>query len=155
MLRPSFFVKYYINATPLVLVSKLNNIYWIEPWAFLLLSVFLGHPIQRGQHAVNTRKVIEDKAKALTDPPKILFDYDYHDNCEAFANLLNGAADLQEGKIQGVQCYHVHRGVVAFCSIINCLKSCRQRKSLREAITKRWEDCGLRSWFSKWSKNSV
>ena len=34
-----------------------------------------------------------------------MFDYDRRDNCEAFANLLVGAADLHSDGVQGVLGY--------------------------------------------------
>ena len=87
--------------------------------------------------AFNTREQIVTKAKALADPPELLFDYDQNDNCEAFANLLIGAADLETEGMQGVQSYHTHWCVATFCCIINCFRCCRQRKNLRDVVKER------------------
>ena len=103
-----------------------------------LISVFLGHKIPAVRHAFNTRDQIVAKANALAAPPQLLFDYDHHDNCEAFANLLIGAADLDSGKgVKEVQSFNVHPCVGAFCCLLNCFRSCRQRENLRDVMQRR------------------
>ena len=102
----------------------------------IFFLVFLGHKIPEVRHALNTREKIAAMAKALADPPQLLFDYDQHDNCEAFANFLNGAADLEHDEgIRGVQT--AHWCVSACCCLINCFRSCRKRVTLRDAVRRR------------------
>ena len=78
-------------------------------------------------------------AKDLADPPQLLFDYDQHDNCEAFANFLNGAADLEHDEgIRGVQT--ANWCISACCCLINCFRSCRKRVTLRDAVRRRLDE---------------
>ena len=103
---------------------------------YSFFSVFLGHKIPEVRRAFNTRTQIEAKAKILADPPQLLFDYDQHDNCEAFANILNGAVELEHDEgIRGVQ--RAHWCVSACCCLINCFRSCRKRISLRDAVKRK------------------
>ena len=110
---------------------------------FIFFLAFIGHKIPLDRHAFNTRDQIVAKAKALADQPKLLFDYDHHNNCEAFANLLNGAADLETEDIQEVQGFHTHWCVAACCCIVNCFRSCRKRENLRDAVKDRLTERGL------------
>ena len=90
---------------------------------YFLIPVFLGHEIPAVRHAFNTRDQIVAKANALAEPPQLLFDYDHRNNCEAFANLLIGAADLESGggvkgvmdggKCDSCTCDGVHANVTA------------------------------------------
>ena len=105
--------------------------------------VFLGHKIPEDRRAFNSRDQIVAKAKALADPPQLLFDYDHHSNCEAFANLLNGAADLAHGEIKGVQGEHTHWCVSAFCCLVNCLRSSREKENLTDVVKERLIERGL------------
>ena len=63
-----------------------------------------------------------------------MFDYDHHDNCEAFANLLIGA---DAGDVHGVMEYNVHPCVAAFCCLVNCFRSCRERENLRDVVQRK------------------
>ena len=83
------------------------------------------------------------KANALAEPPQLLFDYNLHDNCEAFANLLIGAADMESGGVNEVQGLNVHPCVAAFCCLVNCLRSCRQRENLRDVVQRRLSERGI------------
>ena len=115
-----------------------------DHFSLLCLSVFIGHKIPQDRRAFNTRDQIVAKAKALVDPPQLLFAYDHHNNCEAFANLLNGAADLETEDLQGVQGYYTHWCVAACCGLINCFRSCcRERENLRDAVKERLAERGL------------
>ena len=108
------------------------------------IPVFLGHKIPAVRHAFNTRDQIVAKANALAAPPQLLFDYDHHDNCEAFANLLIGAADLDSGEgVKEVQSFNVHPCVGAFCCLLNCFRSCRQRENLRDVMQRRLNGRGI------------
>ena len=102
--------------------------------------VFLGHKIPAVKHAFNTRDQIVAKAKALAEPPQLLFDYDLHDNCEAFANLLIGAADLNLNEVQG---WNAHCCIGALCCILDCFRSCRQRENLRDVLQRRLDERGI------------
>ena len=107
------------------------------------IPVFLGHKIPAVRHAFNTRDQIVAKANALAAPPQLLFDYDHHDNCEAFANLLIGAADLDSGGVNEVQGFNAHPCVGAFCCLVNCFRSCRQRENLRDVVQRRLVKKGI------------
>ena len=48
--------------------------------------------------SINIRDVIAARAEACVEQPPLVFDYDHQNNCEAFANLLTGAADTDLGK---------------------------------------------------------
>merc|ERR1711934_919073 len=61
-------------------------------------QVFLGHQISAMDHSMNIRELIAKRALACAERP-LLFDYNQKDNCEAFANLMTGAADPEEGKL--------------------------------------------------------
>ena len=60
--------------------------------------MFLGHEIPKMSHSINIRDVIAARAEACVQQPPLVFDYDHQNNCEAFANLLTGAADTESGK---------------------------------------------------------
>ena len=64
-------------------------------------AVFLGHEIPKMSHSINIRDVIAARAEACVQRPPLVFDYDHQNNCEAFANLLTGAADTESGE-------HIH-----------------------------------------------
>ena len=111
---------------------------------YFLIPVFLGHEIPAVRHAFNTRDQIVAKANALAEPPQLVFDYDHRNNCEAFANLLIGAADLDSGGcVQEVQSVNTHPCVGAFCCLVNCLRSCRQRENLCDAMQRRLTERGI------------
>ena len=74
-----------------------------SPFYLFPFLVFLGHKIP----AFNTRDQIAAKANILAEPPQLLFDYDHHDNCETFANLLIGAVDLDS---EGAKLSPIHPG---------------------------------------------
>ena len=99
--------------------------------------VFLGHKIPAIKHAFNTRDQIAARARALAEPPQLLFDYDHHDNCETFANLLIGAVD------RSTQGERAHPCVTAICCLVNCFRSCRQRETLSDVLQKRLKDKGI------------
>ena len=63
----------------------------------LLSPVFLGHEIPEMSRSLNIRDIIAARAEACVQHPPLVFDYDHQNNCEAFANLLVGAADLDKG----------------------------------------------------------
>ena len=48
--------------------------------------------------SINIRDVIAARAEACVKQPPLVFDYDHQNNCEAFANLLTGAADTDSGE---------------------------------------------------------
>ena len=48
-------------------------------------------------HSINIRDIIAARAEACVQHPPLVFDYDHQNNCEAFANLLTGAADIDSG----------------------------------------------------------
>ena len=122
------------NARP---TTKVQFIYFLIP-------VFLGHEIPAVRHAINTRDQIVAKANALAEPPQLLFDYDHHNNCEAFANLLIGAADLESGEgVKGVMGHHTHPCIAAFCCILDCFRCCRERKHLCDVVQGRLKKRGL------------
>ena len=102
-----------------------------------LLLVFLGHKIPAFRHAINTRDKIAAKANTLAQPPYLVFDYDRHNNCEAFANFLIGAVDLHSDGVDGVLGYNVHPCVAAVCCLTDCFRRCRKRVSLREAVQRK------------------
>ena len=63
----------------------------------LLSPVFLGHEIPEMSRSLNIRDIIAARAEACIRHPPLVFDYDHQNNCEAFANLLIGAADTDKG----------------------------------------------------------
>ena len=54
--------------------------------------VFQGHQIPKINHSINIRDMVARRANACAREPHLFFDYDHHNNCEAFANLLNRVA---------------------------------------------------------------
>ena len=115
-----------------------------DHFSILFLSVFMGHKIPQDRRAFNTRDQIVAKAKALVDPPQLLFAYDHHNNCEAFANLLIGAADLESGEgMKEVMGQDIHPCIAAFCCILDCFRCCRERKHLCDVVQRRLKERGL------------
>ena len=123
------------------LMTKVNHFKSFKIYLTALPSVFLGHKIPAFRHAINTRDKIAAKANALAQPPYLVFDYDRRDNCEAFANLLIGAADLHSDGVHGVLGYNVHPCVAAVCCLVDCFRGCKQRMSLREVVQRRLNEC--------------
>ena len=101
--------------------------------------VFLGHKIPEIQHALNTREKIAADAKALADPPQLLFDYDQHDNCEAFANLMTGVVTMEDDKKTAQE----ENALCIFCCAFACLNSCKRRRSLAKVAAERLQQKGL------------
>ena len=75
-------------------------------------------------HSLNIRDLIAKRALACAASPALVFDYNQKDNCEAFANLMTGAAATEEGKLgaQEANCF-----ITFFCGLINCLKCCQKK----------------------------
>ena len=76
-------------------------------------------------HSINIRDLIRKRALACVSPP-LIFDYNQKDNCEAFANLMSGAADQEDGKL-GAQEDNTHWFIASLCCLIRCFK-CRRRR---------------------------
>ena len=119
--------------------------------------MFLGHEIPEMSRSINIRDIIAARAEACVRHPPLVFDYDHQNNCEAFANLLIGAADTDKGGLSekfrilcgktmlisgvlGVQADNTHWCVLGLCCLINCFKSCRSRISLQEVVGQRIRD---------------
>ena len=90
-----------------------------------IVSVFLGHKIPAMSHSMNIRDLIAKRALACAESP-LIFDYNQKDNCEAFANLMSGAADQEAGKL-GAQEDNTHWFVASLCCLIGCFK-CKRRR---------------------------
>ena len=87
-------------------------------------------------HSVNIRDLIAKRAQACASP-SLVFDYNQKDNCEAFANLMSGAAAPEEGKlgVQKASCI-----IACLCGLIACFKCCQKRRSLADVVTARLEE---------------
>ena len=117
------------------------------------IIVFLGHDIPDIWHSVNFRELIVKRARHCASSP-LVFDYNQKDNCEAFANLMNGVADTEEGKlgVQNPPCI-----ISCFCCCLNSgLRCCRQKRPLTKEVGARLEDArknGLLNWLisDQWS----
>ena len=91
-------------------------------------------------HAVNIREKIARRAIACAEEPQLNFDYDQTDNCEAFANLMNGVAVENLPGAQKANCC-----IVGICGLIKCFKFywlCN--KSLKKVVAKRLEEATSR-----------
>ena len=86
-------------------------------------------------HSINIRDLIRKRALACVSPP-LIFDYNQKDNCEAFANLMSGAADQEDGKL-GAQEDKTHCIIGCLCEMISCLKCCQERRCLRDVVMAR------------------
>ena len=76
-------------------------------------------------HSVNILDLIAKRALACCVSPSLMFDYNQKDNCEAFANLMSGAAD-QEAQKFGAQEDNAPCLFVCIFDLISCLK-CKGR----------------------------
>ena len=103
-----------------------------------LSIVFLGHEIPAMNHSVNIRDLIAKRAQACASPA-LVFDYNQKDNCEAFANLMSGAAAREEGKL-GAQQDKTPCIITCLCGLIGCFKCCQKRRSLADVVTARLEE---------------
>lgn len=85
-------------------------------------------------HSLNIRDLIAKRALACAASPALVFDYNQKDNCEAFANLMTGAAATEEGKLgaQEANCF-----ITFFCGLINCLKCCHTKRCLADVVNSR------------------
>ena len=90
------------------------------------ILVFLGHKIPEMSRSVNIRERVAKRARACCASPSLIFDYNQKDNCEAFANLMSGAADQEAGKL-GAQEDNTHWFVASLCCLIGCFK-CKRRR---------------------------
>ena len=81
--------------------------------------------------------MIAEKALACADEPHLVFDYDHQSNCEAFANLVTGAAPPADD-VLGAQEGHTHCCIAGICHFVNCLKVKRsRRRNLAYVVQKR------------------
>ena len=86
-------------------------------------------------HSMNIRDLITKKALACASPT-LVFDYNQKDNCEAFANLMSGAAAREEEKL-GAQEDNAPCIIACLCGLINCFKCCQGKRSLADVVTAR------------------
>ena len=103
-----------------------------------IVSVFLGHQISAMDHSMNIRELIAKRALACAERP-LLFDYNQKDNCEAFANLMTGAADPEEGKL-GAQEDNTPCSIACICGLIGFCKCCQKKKVLAEVVKERLQE---------------
>lgn len=103
-------------------------------------QVFLGHRIIGCQFSGNIRQRIKDRALACV-APKIVFDYDYRNNCETFCNLV------LFGKNHSTQSRPTRSCIKIFFKCYNILKYPSSfwlgALPLREQIEKRFIERGL------------
>jgi len=84
------------------------------------------------------RDIIVERALACVDAqqPKLVFDYDHKLNCEAFANVLTGAADVH-ADVLGAQEEKTPFYIEAIFHIIRGLKFYRSKKCLTRVVEER------------------
>ena len=103
-----------------------------------IVPVFLGHKIPAMSHSMNIRDLIAKRALACAESP-LIFDYNQRDNCEAFANLMTGAADPEEGKL-GAQENNTPCIFACICGLIRCCKCCQKKRSLADVVRERLQE---------------
>ena len=101
-------------------------------------TVFLGHEIPAMSHSVNIRDLIAKRAQVCASAA-LVFDYNQKDNCEAFANLMTGAAAREEGKL-GAQQDKTPCIIACLCGLIGCFKCCQKSRSLADVVTATLEE---------------
>ena len=89
-------------------------------------------------HSMNIRDLIAKRALACAERP-LIFDYNQRDNCEAFANLMTGAADPEEGKL-GAQENNTPCIFACICGLIRCCKCCQKKRSLADVVRERLQE---------------
>jgi len=81
------------------------------------------------------RDIIVERALACAQLPKLVFDYDHKNNCEAFANILTGVADVH-ADVLGVQGENTPFYIAAIFHIINIIRGLKFFGGSKKCLTR-------------------